>query len=334
MILVVVLVAAGLAVAVAGISIGPVTVPLSTVWRVIAAKAGLAGDTGTAVEQQIVWDIRVPRVILGLTVGSGLAVGGAVIQAVVRNPLGDPYLLGIAPGASLGAVAAIVLGSAATAGLGLSGAAFVGALGSFAVTLAIARQGPSWQPNRLVLVGVAVGYALSSVTFFLQILATPAQVQRVLFWSLGSVAGGRWSNVALPAVAVLAGTTLLVVLARHIDALVLGDATASSLGLDVGRVQALLVAAASLLTGALVAVAGGIGFVGLIVPHVARLLVGAAHRRVLVAGVLLGGPFLVLVDIAARMVRQPAEIPIGIVTAAIGAPTFLVMIRAKRPGAA
>jgi len=324
------LLAVAVVVGVAGVSIGPVGVPIGTVWRVVAGKLGLAGGAGSAVEQQIVWDIRLPRVLLGMVVGSGLAVCGVVIQAVVRNPLGDPYLLGVAPGASLGAVAVIVAGSSATGGLGLSAAAFVGAIASFAITLTLARQNRMWHPTRLVLAGVAVGYAFNSATYFLQIMATPAQVQRVLFWSLGSVAGGRWSNLAVPTVAVAVGTIVMLTVARRVDALVLGATTASSLGVNVGAFQLLLIALASLITGCLVAVAGGIGFIGLVVPHIARAMVGSAHRRVLLVSALLGGPFLVAVDIAARMVRQPAEVPIGIVTAAIGAPTFLVMLRRQR----
>lgn len=309
------------------VSVGAVAVPLGTVWRSIGAHLGIAGITLDPIEDQIVWDLRVPRALLALVVGAGLSVAGAVIQAVVRNPLGDPYLLGIVSGASVGAVSVIVLGSSAAAGLSLSGAAFVGAMVAFIATFALGRQGGHWPPARLVLAGVAVSYLLSSLTFFLQTRAAPNEVQRVLFWSLGSVAGARWSDLALPTVVVVVATGWLLLQARRLNALVMGEEAAASLGVDIGRFQFQLMAVTALLTGAVVAVAGGIGFVGLMVPHLARLLVGADHRRVLIATTLVGGVFLLVVDIAARTLTRPVELPIGIVTAAVGAPFFLWLLR-------
>lgn len=313
----------------AAVSVGAVTVPLGTVWRSVGHHLGLVGSPVDPIQDQIVWDLRVPRALLAFVVGAGLAISGTVIQAVVRNPLGDPYLLGIVPGASVGAVLVIVLGSSAAAGLSLGAAAFVGAMVAFIATFSLSRQGGRWPPTRLVLAGVAVGYLLSSVTYYLQTLATPNGVQRVLFWSLGSVASAHWDDLGLPSVVVVVSTGWLVLQGSRLNALVSGEEAAASLGISVNRFQFQLMALTSLLTGAVVAVAGGIGFVGLMVPHLVRLLVGADHRRVLVASTLVGGVFLLAADIVARTIRQPVELPIGIVTAAAGAPFFLWLMRTQ-----
>jgi iron complex transport system permease protein len=264
--------------------------------------------------------------MLGVFVGAGLAVCGVVIQAVVRNPLGDPYLIGIVPGAGLGAVIVIVFGSTTLGGLSLSIAAFAGGMTAFLIVFTIGRLRGQWPPTRLILAGVAVGYLISSITFFLQTLATPNQMQRVLFWSLGSLAGASWGQLIIPIIAISVGTTWLLLTAGRLNALSSGTELAGSLGVNVGRFQVQLMAVVALVTGVIVAVAGGIGFVGLMVPHLARLLVGAEHRRVLITSVLIGACFLPLADIAARILRAPAEIPIGVITAAIGAPFFLSML--------
>lgn len=312
-----------------GVAVGPVGVPLRVIASVVLDELGVHSSSEiSAIERQIVWDVRVPRVLLGALVGAVLATAGTVIQAVVRNPLGDPYLLGIVPGASLGAVAVIV-GVSTAAAISLSGAAFVGAMFAFGLTFVLARQHGRWPPARLVLSGVAVGYLLSSATFFLQITATPNQVQRVLFWSLGSVAGADWSDVRL--IAPVAGLSLgwLLLQGPRLNALSAGDDLASSLGIAVGRFQLQLMMCVALLTGVTVSLVGGIGFVGLMIPHIARLVVGADHRRVLVWGAFIGAVFMVMVDIAARMILQPTELPISIVTAAVGAPFLLWLLRSE-----
>lgn len=318
-----------------GVAVGPVRVPLDTVIRVILDELGIMESSGvTSIERQIVWDVRLPRVLLGAVVGAALATAGTVIQAVVRNPLGDPYLLGIVPGASLGAVAVIVGVGVAAAAVSLSVAAFLGAMLAFALTFVLGKEHGRWPPARLVLSGVAVGYLLSSATFFFQIRATPNQVQRVLFWSLGSVAGADWSDVALlgPVAAVSLGWLLLQ--GARLNALSAGDDLAASLGIAVGRFQLWLMACVALLTGVTVSLVGGIGFVGLMIPHIARLIVGADHRKVLVAGAFIGAVFMVLVDIAARIALQPTELPISVVTAAFGAPFLLWLLRSDRTGSA
>lgn len=313
-----------------GVSVGPVGVPLRVVASVVLDELGLRSSPQvSAIERQIVWDVRVPRVLLGALVGAVLATAGTVIQAVVRNPLGDPYLLGIVPGASLGAVAVIVGASTAVASVSLSGAAFVGAMVAFALTFVLAREQGRWPPARLVLSGVAVGYLLSSATFFLQIRATPNQVQRVLFWSLGSVAGADWSDVALIAPIAALALGWLMLQGPRLNALSAGDDLASSLGIAVGRFQLQLMVCVALLTGVTVSLVGGIGFVGLMIPHITRLLVGADHRRVLIWGAFIGAVFMVLVDVAARMLLQPTELPISVVTAAVGAPFLLWLLRSE-----
>lgn len=314
-----------------GVAIGPVWVPLDVVASAVLDELGIATVSNvSAIERQIVWDVRVPRVLLGAVVGAALSTSGTVIQAVVRNPLGDPYLLGIVPGASLGAVAVIVGVGVGAASVSLSAAAFLGAMLAFVLTFVLGKEHGRWPPARLVLSGVAVGYLLSSATFFLQIRATPNQVQRVLFWSLGSVAGADWSDVALLGPIAALSLAWLLLQGARLNALSAGDDLAASLGISVGRFQLWLMACVALLTGVTVSLVGGIGFVGLMIPHIARLLVGADHRRILVAAAFIGAVFMVLVDIAARMLLQPTELPISVVTAAVGAPFLLWLLRSEQ----
>jgi iron complex transport system permease protein len=325
-VLLVLLVAGVAAVATASIAVGTVPISPGTVWSSIAGHlTGSVPGIGSA-EDQIVWSVRLPRTMLGILVGAALAVGGTVIQAVVRNPLGDPYLIGIVPGAGLGAVIVIVLGSGALGGLSITAAAFAGAMAAFIATFALGRQQGRWPATRLVLAGVAMGYLISAFTYFLQTLATPGQLQRVLFWTLGSVSGATWEDLPLLAIIVTAGTVWLVANGRRLNGLASGSELAASLGIDVGRFQLQLMTLVALMTGAVVAVVGGIGFVGLMVPHLARLLVGADHRRVLIVSLLGGAIFLPLADIVARTLLPPTEIPIGIVTAAVGAPFFIWLL--------
>ncbi|HEY0186149.1 MAG TPA: iron ABC transporter permease [Cellulomonas sp.] len=311
-----------------GVLVGQVDVPPARIARVLATHLLGAPSTATGVQDQIVWDVRLPRVLAGVLVGGALAVTGVVIQAVVRNPLGDPYVIGVTPGASLGAVGAIVLGAGAA---GIAGSAFLGAMAAFALIVALARRGGGWAPGRVVLSGVAIGYLLSAGTYLLQVMATPAELQRALLWTLGSVAGVGWSDLPLLTAVTMAGAAWLLLRARWLDSLAAGPELARSQGVPVGRFQLELMGVAALVTGCVVAVVGGIGFVGLVVPHAARLLVGAAHRRLLAASLLLGGAFLPAADIVARTVLAPTELPIGVVTAAIGAPLFIAQLARTAP---
>jgi iron complex transport system permease protein len=298
-----------------------------------AAGRGLARalgvlDTPADVAETIVVRIRLPRVLLAATVGAGLALAGAAFQGVFRNPLADPYLLGAASGAGLAAASVMVLGSATAwwASAGVGAAAFVGAVATVALVVALARQGPRIPVVPLVLAGVVVGSSLSAGTSFV-LLAAREQAAGVLAWLLGSFAFASWDRLAWALPAVLVAGLVIVLAARALDVLQLGDAAAAQLGLPIEPLKVLLVVASTLATAAAVASAGVIGFVGLVVPHAVRLAVGPAHRRVLPLAALWGATFLVLADLISRTVIAPAEVPVGVVTALAGAPFFLVLLR-------
>lgn len=326
--------AAGLAlVASLGLSVGAVHVPLADVWSLVWEHLADDAVGGALGPDAIVWEIRLPRVLHGALIGAGLGIVGVAIQAMVRNPLADPYVLGVSEGASAGAVAVIFLGGGAIAGGAISPAvgAFVGALTTLVLVFVLARSGGRVSSLRLLLVGVSLSYALSGLTsFFLYSTRDPAAQAAILFWILGGLGGAVWTKLPLVVATVVVGGAIIAAHARQLNGLALGDASATSLGLDPDRLRLVLLVVCSAMVAALVSVAGPIGFVGLVVPHVARLLVGADHRRVLPAATLLGAAYLVAVDIVARTLFAPAEIPIGVVTAILGTPVFLWLI--CRPG--
>jgi iron complex transport system permease protein len=312
--------------------VGPVPISPLTVWRIALYKTtGLFGADWSVAQEQIVWQIRFPRVLLAAVVGAGLAVVGATLQAVVRNPLADPFILGGSSGASVGAVLVIIAGLSVFGVYSLSVAAFLGATGAFVLVFVLARgAGGTVSPVRLVLSGVAVSYALSAVTSFLIFRAEDSdQIRSVLFWMLGSLGGARWEYLTAPAVVLLLGSLYLVLRARELNALLVGEESAATLGVDTARFRKELLVLTGLLTGAMVAVSGSIGFVGLMMPHIVRLLVGSDHRRVLPVCVLVGGIFLVWVDVLARTAVAPEELPVGVVTSLIGAPFFVWLMRRK-----
>ncbi|NTV64222.1 MAG: iron ABC transporter permease [Oscillochloris sp.] len=312
------------------VMIGPVPLAPGMVWRVALHQLApeLVTPDWQAFQANIIWEIRFPRVLLGGLVGGGLAVVGATMQALVRNPLADPYLLGVSSGASLGAVAVILLGISWFGIFSLSIAAFLGALLAFGAVYVLAQQGGRLSPGRLILSGVAVAYVFGALTNFLIYNAQNGeQVKSVLFWMLGGLGGARWEFLGLPALALVLGTAFLTVQARSLNALTVGEETAATLGVDTSRFRQQLFALTSLLTGTLVAVSGGIGFVGLMLPHILRLLVGADHRRLLPVAALAGAIFLIWVDVLARVVVAPQELPIGIITALLGAPFFIWLMR-------
>ncbi|WP_028806305.1 FecCD family ABC transporter permease [Streptomyces sp. 303MFCol5.2] len=315
---------------VAAVSIGAVNIPVGDVWGILLHHLTGRGTTGDPALDQIVWTFRAPRVGLAALVGAGLAVAGAVLQTLVSNPLADPVVLGFSYGASLGAVLVITLGGAALGGLGVSGAAFVGALAAGVLVFALGQRRGRLAPTRLVLAGVAVGYVLLSVTSFVQLLATPTELRTVMFWMLGSVAGAQWSQLPTVTVVVLTSTALLTLFGRRLNALLAGDESATALGVDVNRLRAVLLVISALLTGTVIAVAGGVGFVGLMIPHLVRLTVGADHRRLLPLSALLGAVYLVVVDLLSRTVNRPNELPLGILTALLGAPFFLWLLRRNK----
>ncbi|WP_398696786.1 FecCD family ABC transporter permease [Streptomyces cellostaticus] len=312
----------------AAVAWGSTSIPPAEVWSVVGRRlSGQAPRPGT--DDLIVWQLRVPRALLAALVGAGLGLVGTAVQALVRNPLADPYLLGISNGASLGAVAALVLGIGAggTLGLGLSGAAFAGALATFALVWAVARRGGGFAPLRLVLAGVAIGQFLSGFTSYLVLRAgDEQQTHSVLFWLMGSLGGANWQLLVVPAVTVPAALLWLQARARGLNALLMGDETAAGLGIDVGRLRRELFTVTSVLTGVLVAVSGAIAFVALMVPHVCRLLVGGDHRRLLPVSALCGALLLVVVDVVCRTAMDTQELPVGVVTSLLGAPALLYLL--------
>lgn len=321
--------------AVVGLAVGPVDLPLGSVVTEVVSRIPFLGihapfDTTQAA---ILWQIRAPRVVLGLLVGGTLALAGGAYQGTFRNPLADPYLLGVAAGAGLGATVAMTVLSSSMADAPnlVPVAAFAGALGAVALTYGVAAGGARTGTVSLLLAGVAVSGLLTAAQTFLQQRNTQA-LQNVYIWLLGSLASAQWHDVAviLPYVAVCA--VVVIAHGRLFDVLSVGDLEASSLGVPVTRVRLTVIVAASLGTAAVVSVSGLIGFVGIIVPHTMRLLVGTSYRDILPLSFFAGAGFLVLTDVLARTVLSPAELPIGVVTAAIGAPFFVVVLRTRQFG--
>ncbi|MEU2222871.1 iron ABC transporter permease [Streptomyces sp. NPDC018347] len=294
--------------------------------------AGLTGATlpaRDAAAYTIVWEIRLPRVLLGAVVGAGLAAVGVAVQAMVRNALADPFVLGVSSGAAVGANAVILLG--AFAGLGvwaLSVSAFASALAAMALVYAVARTPHGLTPLRLILTGTALAYGFEAVTTVMVFGAVRGEAARsAMMWLLGSLGGATWAQVPLAAVTVLAGWAWLRWRAESLNALAMGDETSAALGVRPDRLRRELFLVTAAVTGTVVAVSGAIGFVGLMVPHVVRMLVGADHRRVLAVAPLAGAVLLVWADVLSRLLFAPAELPVGVITAVVGVPAFLLLMR-------
>jgi iron complex transport system permease protein len=315
-----------------GVSIGPADVSFSAALRVLASHIPfLHIHSGVSrVDSDILWQIRLPRVVLGGLVGAMLAGGGAAFQGVFRNPLADPYLLGVAAGAGLGATAVIVGGHHLSELLPL--AAFAGAVGAVTLTYLVgATVGRQGATASIVLAGVAVAALLTAIQTFLQ--QRHAQDLQVVYgWILGSLTVATWSDVVLILPYVAVSAVVLISHRRLLDVLRVGEDEADSLGVRSSRVRITVVAAATLGTAAAVAVSGLIGFVGIIVPHTVRLTTSASYRVVVPVSMIGGAAFLILADVAARTVLSPSEIPIGVVTAFVGAPFFLFVLRSRRAG--
>jgi iron complex transport system permease protein len=317
---------------VAAVAFGPARIPLAEVTRALTRRLlhGAAAAGTASWQETVIWSIRLPRALLGFAVGGALALSGAALQGLFRNPLAEPSILGVASGAALGAVLTIFVGLAARAVWLLPAGAFAGAALTAFVVLGVAAQRGRGRmfTTTMLLVGVAVGALnVAFTTFILSASLTSYDVGRqVIHWILGGLDGRTWDHLLLATPAILVGGVAILVHARELDALLLGEVTAQSIGVDVVRVRLMLVLATSLLIGAAVAAAGPIGFVGLLVPHILRLLVGSMHRALLPACFLGGGLFVVLADLAARTLLVPMEIPVGVVTAAVGAPFFLALL--------
>lgn len=329
-VLVIALVVLGAAVA-AGLLIGPVSVPAGGVLAEIADHLPFVSvDSGLDDRQAaIVWELRLPRVLLGAMVGAALSVSGAAYQGVFRNPLADPYLLGVAAGAGLGATIVIVGGGAS--GL-VPVAAFAGAVAAVTVAYVLGALGGGPRSGAtLILAGVAVAAFFTAAQTFVQQQHTES-VREVFTWILGRLSTSGWGEVAALAPYVVVGITVILLHRRLLDVLAVGEEEAGTLGVDSGRVRVIVVAAATMTTAAAVSVSGLIGFVGIIVPHTIRLLVGVSYRVILPVAVIGGAAFLVLADLAARTVLSPVEIPIGVVTAFVGAPFFALILRTSKRG--
>ena len=327
--------------AVAGLALGPVRLnPLGVAAELLDLLPGVNVHSGLSpTEAAIVTQLRLPRVVLGLLVGATLALAGGTYQGVFRNPLADPYLLGVAGGAGLGATAAIALAHAAGSGSALDtvrtpvavpAAAFVGALAAVAMTYALGASGTRYRtPATLILAGVAVTSFLTAGQSFLQQRYVET-IREVYSWIMGRLTVGGWHDVVLLLPYTVVMAVVIMAYRRQLDVLSVGDQEAASLGAHPQRTRIILIVAASLGTAAAVSVSGLIAFVGIIVPHTVRLLFGSSYRVVLPLSMLFGGAFLALADLAARTLMAPNEIPIGVVTAFFGAPFFIVVLRTSR----
>lgn len=311
---------------VSSVAFGAEHIPVGDVWRTVWA-AVVGGEVERA-HSIIVLDLRLPRSVLAALVGAGLALAGAAMQTLVRNPLAEPYLLGVSAGAAVGATAVITLGFLGGFGVwALSGGALLGAWGATVLVYAVASATGGLTALRLILAGVVLSSAFTAVSSFLVFMATDSRsAETVMHWMLGSVAGATWSKVPLAASVVAVALATGLALHSWLDAYATGSDTAASLGVPVRALRIGLFVFQGLLVGVLVAVAGGVGFVGLIIPHAARLVVGATHRAMLPVSAAAGALFLVWVDVASRVVAAPQEMPLGIVTGIIGAPIFLLLM--------
>ncbi|WP_238458103.1 FecCD family ABC transporter permease [Alkalihalobacterium alkalinitrilicum] len=315
------------------VMLGPVSISPITVWKIALAKIPYISDfivnDWSQAQEQIIWEIRFPRVLLGAIVGAGLAVVGVAIQALVRNSLADPFILGVSSGASVGATLVIIFGAFKLFGqYALSTAAFLGALVSVLLVFMLAQVRGRISTVRLLLAGIAVSMILSAVTSYIVISAPREEGMRdAMFWMMGSLAGAKWEQLLIPFLCLLVGVVVLILSYRPLNLLLMGDATATTLGMNIDVFKKFLILLTALLTGVMVAVSGAIGFIGLMVPHIVRLMVGSDHRRVLIVSSLIGAIFLVWADVAARTVVAPQELPIGIVTAICGGPFFIWLLR-------
>lgn len=326
-----VMAAALVAAAIGGLMLGSVPIPADTAIRILLHAATgdwLIAPDWRAAYETIVIETRLPRVLLAAIVGGTLAVTGMTIQAIVRNPLASPSILGISWGAATGAVIVMRWGLLFFGAFTLHIAAFAGALVTLVAVFAIARSGGHMTPTRLILAGVAMAAILNALTALLVLTSPDPQLaSRVLFWTLGSFGNAQWRLLPIPAAALALGLAAMLLQARRLNLLMAGEESAASLGLDVQRFRQTMFVLAAALIGVVVAAAGVIAFVGLIVPHIVRFIVGADHRRALPAAAIGGAAFVIAADLVARKIIAPLELPIGIITALVGGPFFVWLLR-------
>lgn len=313
--------------------LGPVSVPPATTAKILLSRIPFLGDSipvsWELLDENIVLGLRLPRVCLGMVVGASLAVCGVAMQALVRNNLADPFILGVSNGASAFATLGMLFGAFSFLGTySLSISAFIGSAVSILFVYGISRVRGRINITQLLLSGVAVSMMMDGVTNVITLSAPNALgLHNAEFWMSGSLAGARWAYLTLPLVVLVLCMAVLMVHYRGLNLLLLGDESAAALGVNVRRLQKLLVLVASLVAGVTIAVSGSIGFVGLMVPHFTRFLVGGDHRKVLPVSALLGGILVVWVDVAARLLIAPEELPVGILTSIIGGPIFIWMLK-------
>ena len=314
---------------------GAVPIPVDTVWRIIASKLapGSVVADWSAGREAIVWEVRLPRIILGAIVGASLSLVGAALQSVTRNPLADPHLLGISSGAAFGAILALLHTGMFLGLVTVPIFAFAGALGATALVLAVSNLTRSQSAGRLILAGVAVSFIISAAGNLFIFLGDPRAAHTVVFWMLGGLGLAQWQQLPFPLAALVLCGGYLIVRARALNAMTLGDESATTLGIPARRFRLTVFVICALLTGSAVAFSGVIAFVGLMIPHIVRLMVGGDYRRVLPLSALVGAIFLVLADIAARILMPPQDMPIGVLTGIIGGLFFVGLMRWRKVGA-
>lgn len=319
----------GIAIAFA-VSIGEMAIPLATTARAIANRLLGTGFEISPVQEGIIWEYRLSRALVAACCGGALAVCGVILQALLRNPLAEPYVLGISAGASTGAVAVMIAGLGSGV-LTLSSGAFLGAIVAFTLVAVLVSQ-VGTGADRIILAGVAGSQLFNALTSYIVTTSANAEQARgIMFWLLGSLSGIRWSDVGLAAPVAAAGFIVAMLHARALDAFAFGLDAAASLGVPVTRVRLVLFGLTAAMTATMVSMVGSIGFVGLVIPHAARFLVGPGHMRLLPASLLMGAVFMVLADIVSRIIIPQQILPIGVVTALFGAPAFaLILYKARR----
>lgn len=316
---------------VAGVAIGETNIEPSVIFQVLANKLWAAGYLIDPIDEGIVWNYRLTRALVAAACGTGLATCGVILQSLLRNPLADPYLLGISAGASTGAVLVALLGVGAGL-ISLSVGAFAGALTAFAVVALLARaSGASGGTGQIILAGIAGSQLFNALTAFLITQSASAEQARgIMFWLLGNLSGVRWPSVWLTVPTALIGLIICLWHRRALDAFTFGADSAASLGIPVRRVQICLISCAALVTAVMVSIVGSIGFVGLVIPHAVRLLTGTQHTRLLPASALAGAVFLIAADVLSRTLIKGQVIPVGVVTALVGAPVFALILIGRR----
>ncbi|MFG2821172.1 FecCD family ABC transporter permease [Kitasatospora sp. NPDC048365] len=310
--------------------IGAYRIPTADVLASLAHRLGLGGHPLDRVPESVLWNVRLPRVVLAVLVGGSLGCAGALMQGVFGNPLAEPAVIGVSSGGAVGAVACIVLGLDALGSWTVSAAAFAGGLLTVVAVYALSRSGGRSEVVTLILTGIAVNAFCGALIGLFLFTADSAAINQVTFWQLGSLAQATWARVLAVLPFALVGLAVAPLYARRLDLLALGERPARHLGVDVERMRLVLITAVALLTAAAVAVSGIIGFVGLVVPHLLRMAAGPGHRLLLPASALGGALVLLAGDLAARTLAQPAELPLGVLTALIGSPFFFWLLRRTR----